>query len=342
MMTRRVDKDTIDLLVIGAAKSGTTTLFEHLRRHPEVWIPSSKEVPYFCEDKLFSEEWQTHLEQTFADAPSDKLWGTVTPQYMAGSLLGGGRGGLPGIGHERIVPERIHARLPDVKMVAILRDPIERCMSAYQMSVRRGLEARSFDAVVEHLLNDDVLVLARHAPVEANSHVVVGEYARILAGYLAVFPAEQLLIVFNNDLDREPLALMRRVFSHIGADPDFVPSNLHARYQPVNARARRRSLDPDHMRSAIGKRLPYLRSLWRRMPTAERERLDRWLGEFAYRTGLWNRSGSMSSTMIAPSTERALVEHYRGDVERLAALAGCEPPWSERYRDIHESLSVAN
>ena len=337
-----MDKDRIDFLVIGAAKSGTTTLFEHLRRHPDIWMPPSKEVPYFCDDKLFSIGWQTHLAQTFADAPRDKLWGTATPQYMAGSLLGGDRSGLSDLRHERIVPERIHAQLPDVRMVAILRDPIERCLSAYQMYVRRGLETRSFDTVVEHLLSDDMLVRARHAPVETNGHVVVGEYARILAGYYAVFPAEQLLIVFTGELDREPLALMKQVFFHIGADPDFVPSNLHARYQPVNARARRRSLDPDRMRSAVGERLPCLRLLWHRMPIAKRERLDRRLGEFVYRTGLWSRSGSMSLTTMAPSTERALTEHYCGDVERLAALTGREPPWSERYRDVHKSLFAAD
>ncbi|MGC2373508.1 MAG: sulfotransferase domain-containing protein [Solirubrobacteraceae bacterium] len=336
-----MDKDTIDFLVIGAAKSGTTTLFEHLRRHPDIWMPLSKEVPYFCDDELFSNGWQSHLAQVFADAPRDKLWGTSTPQYMAGSLLGGGRNGLPGPDYERVVPERIHTQLPEVRMIAILRDPIERCMSAYQMSVRRGLEKRSFDAVVKQLLNDEMLVRARRAPVEENGHVIVGEYARILAGYYAVFPAEQLLVVFTGELDREPLALMKRVFSHIGVDPDFVPPNLNAHYQPVNARARRRSLDPDRMRGTIGDRLPGLRSAWRRMPVAKRERLDRWFGEMAYRTGLWNRNSSMSSATMTVATERALAEHYRADVDRLAALTGREPPWSGRYRE-HESLPTTN
>jgi Sulfotransferase domain len=338
----KVDKDTIDFLVIGAAKSGTTTLFEHLRRHPDVWMPPSKEVPYFCDEELFSNGWQAHLAQVFADAPRDKLWGTSTPQYMAGSLLGGGRSGLPDTGYERVIPERIHAQLPDVRMIAILRDPIERCLSAYQMSVRRGLERRSFDAVVEQLLNDEMLVRARHAPVEGNGHVIIGEYARILAGYYAVFPAEQLLVVFTDELDREPLALMKRAFSHVGVDPDYVPPNLHARYHPVNARARRRFLDPDRMRGAIGERLPGLRSLWGRLPTAKRERLDRWFGEMAYRAGLWNRSSSMSSATVTPPTERALAEHYRADVDHLAALTGREPPWSERYREVRESLSTAS
>lgn len=339
-MARKVDRDAIDFLVIGAAKAGTTTLFEHLRRHPDVWMPPSKEVPYFCDDEVFCKGWQTHLAQMFADAPRNKLWGTVTPQYMAGSLLDGGHNGPPDLGHERIVPERIYAQLPDVRMVAILRDPIERCLSAHQMSIRRGLETRSFDVVVEQLLNDEMLARARRVPIDENGHVIVGEYARVLAGYYAVFPAEQLLVVFTEELDREPLALMRRVFSHVGVAPDFVPRNLGARYQPVNARAQSRLLDPDRIRGAAGRRMPGLRSGWRRIPAAKRERLDHWFGEAAYRAGLWNREGSMSSATMDPSTERALAEHYRDDVEHLAVLIGREPPWCGRYRDARESLSA--
>lgn len=324
-------KDHLDFMVIGAAKSGTTTLFEHLRRHPDVWMPPAKEIPYFCGEDYLTRSWDEHLRQVFADAPPGKLWGTATPQYMAGAPLAGG--GRPPEGPlELVIPTRIRARLPGVRLIAILRDPAERCVSAYQMSVRRGMEKERLEIVIGRLLEDHALKLARREPTDRNGHVVIGEYARILSGYYTTFEREQLLVVFTSDLSRDPLRTMRRVFSHISADPDFVPANVDARYQPANARARNRWLDPDRTRERIGRTLPQIRSLWRSLPATVREQVDRRYTDLLYGSRLWSRTTPMSvMDGVSPSTRTALNAHYATEVDALSALLGCVPPWTTSY-----------
>jgi hypothetical protein len=330
-------KGHLDFMVIGAAKSGTTTLFEHLRRHPDVWMPQAKEVPYFCGEDYATQSWAEHLREVFAGAPPNRLWGTATPQYMAGSLLAGSA-----IAREqpleRAIPARIRAHLPHVRLIAILRDPVERCVSAYQMSVRRGLERRPFAEVAEQLLKNDALESARLEPTDRNGHVVIGEYARILAGYYGTFEREQLLIVFTSDLRRDPLRTMKSVFSHISADPSFLPPNADAQYQPVNARAKNRWLDPDRLRARLGSTLPPVRALWRSLPVMTRERLDRHYGDLVYGSRLWNRTTSMSAPNSVPASARnALIAHYQSELALLTALLGCTPPWAAAYNQAIEA-----
>ncbi|MGH2912828.1 MAG: sulfotransferase [Solirubrobacteraceae bacterium] len=324
-------KGHLDFMVIGAAKSGTTTLFEHLRRHPDVWMPPVKEVPYFCSQEYLARNWHDHLREVFADAPSDRLWGTATPQYMAGTVLSGANH-APESSRELIVPARIHSQLPNLRLVAILRDPVERCVSAYRMSVRRGLEQRSAAEAIEQLLTNEELEQARREPTDQNGHVVIGEYARILEAYYSTFAPEQLLVVFTNELNQNPLGTMRRVFSHISANPEFVPPNIEARYQPVNARAHSPRFDPDRLRAHAGSTLPIVRSLWRRLPATTRERIDRGYGNLVYRSRLWNRNTAMSAAdELPPPTRSALVAHYHTELGTLTALLGCAPPWADGH-----------
>src|SRR5262249_10341775 len=80
-------KEVLDFIVIGAQKSGTTTLFEYMRRHPELCLPVAKEVPYFSNDTRYREEWTTYLRKAFPFSDPECRWGTVTPQYMCGGIL---------------------------------------------------------------------------------------------------------------------------------------------------------------------------------------------------------------------------------------------------------------
>jgi hypothetical protein len=76
--------DVLDFIVIGAQKASTTTLFEHLRTHPELYLPPGKEQPYFSHDEIHEAGWAQFAASTFAGAPGDVLLGKATPWYMAG------------------------------------------------------------------------------------------------------------------------------------------------------------------------------------------------------------------------------------------------------------------
>ena len=88
-----------------------------------------------------------------------------------------------------------------------------------------------------------------------NSYVVLGEYGRLLQGYLDVFPREQLLVLFHEDLERDPAAVCERVFAFLGVDPDFNPPDLGRRYNEGASRRRFAWLDLTRLaarRRAIG------------------------------------------------------------------------------------------
>ncbi len=317
----------LDFLVIGAAKSGTTTLFELLRQHPQLYMPPGKEDPFFSRDSKFRAGWKSYATRSLSTAPPGSLCGTATPEYMAGTVYAPGADPPDPKHAERAVPERIHALFPEIKLIAILRDPVERCISQHMMFRRLGFERRSLDQAVAELLVPQALKRTRVRQGATDTYVVWGEYGRILAGYYEVFEPGQLQVVFLDELASDPAGLLRSIYSHLGVDPDFTPSGLGRRYQPGIARAPYPRLDPFRLRLAATRVRP-LRSAWDRLPARRRERVDRVFGELAYRTRLWTRTRRLSGEEASSHVLEALRGHYAPDVERLASLIGREPPWA--------------
>jgi len=129
-----------NFLVIGAQKGGTTALYRYLREHPAVLCATPKEVHYFNVEYQRSPGWYlAHFPLTTRGAAVRRRLGVrpavgeVTPAYLF---------------HPR-VPERVHAFDPGLKLVAVLRDPVERAYSQYQMQLRGGTETRSFEYALE-------------------------------------------------------------------------------------------------------------------------------------------------------------------------------------------------
>ena len=105
----------LDFLLVGAQKAGTTSLFEYVRLHPGLHLPSEKEVSYFNIESRVERGWPWYLGWVFADAPTDRPWGTFSTFYMDAAE-----------GREDTVPRRIRETVPDVQLIAILRDPVAR------------------------------------------------------------------------------------------------------------------------------------------------------------------------------------------------------------------------
>ena len=342
-------KETLDFLVIGAQKSATTTLFEHLRRHPEVALPVAKEAPFFSHDETYLRGWRVYMEELTGEGPMTdpgKAWGTVTPQYMMGGVLKPVRGADANVYDERTVPRRIREQLPDVRLVAILRDPVERAISHHAMQLRRGGERRSFDEAVEQLLRPEELRSARAAPDDVNGYITRGEYGRILGAYLDVFARERLLILFTEDLERAPLELLGRLYRFIGVGEDFVPENAEGRYfvaksepifdwrRPYTWLSPSSPVSPQGLQRGV-RAVPGAQALWRALPFEARRRLWRPYWKAAARArGLSRRNAEAEPQAQAaprPETVERLREHFAEDAPRLTAMLGGVPPaWARR------------
>jgi Sulfotransferase domain len=322
-------KEHLDFVVIGAQKSGTTSLFEYLRRHPQLCLPAGKEAPFFSNDTPWSAGWDVYVRRNFGTASEDRLWGTVSPHYMVGSLYepADHRSMLGAERPEAIVPQRLRQHSEDAKLIAILRDPVARAHSHHQMEAFRGAEARSFEDAVTELLRPDALAAARRVPTETTSYVTTGEYGRILAPYYELFGQGQMLVCFTSDLNSRPAAVVETVFRYLGVRSDFVPDNLDVRYRAAGTRRRAEWADLYRAQAAIARNRP-VRTAWRSLPRSVRSRASSAFSGLAYRVELWNRvRGAPHGSAMSHETEFALRRHFEPDRELLRELIGTEPPW---------------
>lgn len=198
-----------DFLVVGAQKSGTTSLFLLLSKHPELFLPGRKEVQFFSSPMLYPKGIDWYAEEFFATCPADCLAGEVSPQYM----------------YSTEIARRVHQGLPDAKIIVILREPIARAYSQYQMARRREQEFRPpLDALSASLEIDETDI---DTP-ESGRYFQFSDYERVLSEYLKLFGREKILILFQEDLDSRPEYVLRQVYEFLGVE-DHIPENVGVR-----------------------------------------------------------------------------------------------------------------
>jgi hypothetical protein len=299
----RLGTPGLDFVVIGAQKAGTTSLWRYLDDNPELAMPPHKEASFFSEPS--HADFRGYMRALFKDAPRGAKLGTVTPVYM----LGTPDAPVP------VIAERIHAAAPAVKLIALLRDPVERAYSAWRMVTRRGIETRSFEEAVAQLLAPGELERARREPAEERAYVVAGEYGRMLAAYLERFPRGQLHVELTSDLERAPAEVVRRVCEFVGVEP-HEPGRLGERFfasgrERVSAEAEADLKD-------------YLeRNVWRRLRHADQHRheFERWFE-------LWNTVAEPAPEPVEAATAARLRAHYAEDAAVLEAAVGVRAPWA--------------
>ena len=185
-----------NFLIIGAMKSGSTTLYNHLRDHPRVFMTSYKEPEFFVAEKTWSRgvDWYSRL---FAGAGDALAVGEASTSYTKAGEFDG-------------VPARIRSLIPEARLIYILRDPVARIQSMYEHLVLTGHESRPID---EAVLTDP-------------KYLGPSLYARNLQLYLEHFPREQLHIVFTDDLRDDPVGTVSRVtrFLDLPPQPGFRPA----------------------------------------------------------------------------------------------------------------------
>jgi hypothetical protein len=292
----------LDFIVIGASKSGTTSLFRYLQTHPDLALPPDKDAPVF-DDPWFEGDPVGFLNERLPKNSSARLRGTVTPRYMERAHF----------------PERIHRLCPNARLIALLRHPIDRAQSAHRQQRRRGKEERSFFNSVCDQLGSGSSERVRTMPGETqNQYLVFGEYHRILRPYLDLFGNDKLLVLFTEDLRDRPAVQLERAFAHLGVDPSFRPPNLGKQYHRGGESER----FPNLVRNV--RQIPLLRSFWRLLPKSRRGALWTWFFTQA------NVRTSQAETIPA-ETRALLTAYFSADVARLASATGTSPPWPDLW-----------
>jgi hypothetical protein len=292
-----------NLLILGAAKSGTSSLYRYLGQHPQVFMSHFKEPTFFVWEgreydiqgpgveqigKRMIKDIDSYL-RLFSDGRHQRIRGEASTGYL----------------HTPGVAETIRHHVPEAKLMAILRNPIDRAYSAFLHAQRLGLEPMSdFEQAL-----DDEPHRVRTGWIGLTTYTTVGMYAEQLERYVAVFPCQQIRIYLFEDLARDPIGLAQDSFRYLGVDDSFEPD--------VSMQANRGSA----VRSL---RLASVFSRLRATSLGRRSRLGRSVRTFV--SGVNERPKGL----LTPNVRRRLAAVFEPDVEKLSRLLDRDlSPWLE-------------
>lgn len=242
------------LLVIGAQKAGTTSLFNYLVRHPAVLAPFGKEIHYFDLHHAGGVDWYRSRFPYAYRLERGALTLDASPYYLVHPLA----------------PERAAQLLPQARLVALLRNPIDRALSHYHHEVRGGRETLSFVEAIEReperLAGEEERLRSEPGYYSYNHHrysyLHRGRYVEQLRRWTLHYPRSRLLVLQSEWLFRDPAAASARVFEFLGLEPHRL-----GRYKPFLQGRYDRDL-PESLRARLAEHFaPHNRELFR------------WLGE---------------------------------------------------------------
>ena len=186
-------------VVIGAMKSGTTSMARALRAHPEVFLAKVKEVRFFTRHYDLGTDW---YRAHFAGADGAVAVGEATPSYLA----------------DPAVPARMADDIPEARLVAMLRNPVDRAYSHYWMNRALGGEKRGFSDAVE-----------AESRGEGSPYLGMGRYREQLERFSSRFGRDRLLVLVFEDFARDPGPPFSEVCRFVGIDDRPRPRELHER-----------------------------------------------------------------------------------------------------------------
>jgi hypothetical protein len=278
-----------NLIIIGGLKCGTTSLHHYLNLHPEIAMSRPKELNFFVTElnwPLGREWYAAHFD------PAAPVRGESSPHYTNRPTFEG-------------VPGRMREVLgAEIRLVYVVRDPIDRMLSHYLHNVGGGYEDRS----LTDALSDP------ESSYAARSHYFVQ-----LEPYLEAFGAERIAIVSREELKADRPGTMRRAFEFLGVDPDFTSEQFEREWETGVAKGGGRFRLMDR---AV--RLPGLRAIDRnfdRLPESLRWVVERFVHD--------PDAGEAPKPELPQALREHLIELFRDDVAQLEDLAGRRFGWLE-------------
>jgi hypothetical protein len=255
-----------DFLVIGAMRSGTSSLYKYLSQHPQISASLRKEVEYFTRNYSEGERWyRQHFPLEARKAVAGARGRTLltfeaTPYYL----------------FEPRCPPRAHQLLPEARIIAVLRDPVDRAYSDFQHMCRHGFEKLGFAEAVQaepRRVGPEIERMTREPGYFSRDHhhfsyFERGRYAPQLHRWLSYYRRDQVLLLESEDLYRRPAELLHQVQDFLGVHR-WVPTQFR-NYSYVGEPPPRARID-DQLRHELRARYAHddeeLAQLWGRTPS---------------------------------------------------------------------------
>jgi lipopolysaccharide transport system ATP-binding protein len=210
-------------LIIGTAKGGTTSLFRYLEEHPDVATPVKKEISFFCTHYHRGITWyRSHFPLIGEmNRMGKNITGEASPYYLSHPLA----------------PERVQSLLPDVRLIVLLRNPVERAISNYKHIRRLGFEPESFENAIKLESErtageeDKIISIKNYFSLNHQYHSYLnrGVYWKELERWFKYFPRKSFLIINSETFYHAPEESYRRVLDFLQLShhtpEEFVPFN---------------------------------------------------------------------------------------------------------------------
>ena len=301
-----------NFFVVGAPKAGTTSLYRYLKQHPQIYMSPVKEPSYFasevrvenlCESfKRHVRLQSAHLREYIGDGrPRDPYGWLVLNWHDYKSLFNR-------VKEEKAIGEatvsylwsataagNIHSRIPEAKIVMILRDPAERAFSHYMHQLAEGLTRSTFREHIEQAeRGNSGEIDALHPFLE------LGLYCEQVKRYLDLFPRENIRIYWYEDEWREPKRLLADLFRFLNVDPAFAP---------------------DTSQRALERRAPRLIPMVYLLKKYDLWEPARRIIPAGLRPGIRSAVFRRRASLVMDAKDREyLVGYYRDDVRKLESL----------------------
>ena len=304
-MTTKKNTLLPDFLVIGAGKSGTTSLDKYLNQHPQIFVPKVKEPNFFgyentkVEDLNGNEADIKHFLRStttldkyleiFKDAAPDQIKGETSNTYM----------------YHHGAPERIKHYIPDVKLIAVLRQPANRLYSRFLHLARENrLPSEEFSDCLDKT----------SIWWERNDLIKEGFYYKNLAKYFALFPRENIKIYLYDEFQNNSEKILQEIYEFLGVDKNFKPDQS-VRYNQSGF-VKNKSLN-----KVIGQGGIISQYMRRLLPKVL---LDKIKGNLTLKRRINNLRGkNLSRPALDPAIKQFLTfEVYHDDIKRLQDLIG--------------------
>lgn len=287
-----------NFFIIGAAKSGTSSLCMYLRQHPKIYMSPIKEPHFFSFDNA----------SKMTKGPGDPIYKAITDLDQYKHLFDNVKDEIA-IGEASTsylyrpeTPKRIHTMLPKSKFIAILRNPVDRAFSAYMHVVRDKREtAKNFS---EALSLENTRLGAGWEPIWHFTNV--GRYYNQISRYYHIFDREKIRIFLYEDLIEDQVKLLHDIFKFLEVDTDFIPESS-VRF---NVSGEQKS-DLLHKLNLLLFNSPNpIRWLSRKVVP------DIWRGNIVN----WARQKNLKKTQISPETRDKLGNIFEGEILKLQDL----------------------
>jgi len=213
-----------NFLIIGQGKCGTTSLYHYLTQHPQILPALIKELNFWDNKSNFARGLDWYLANFIPIYKGQKfITGEASPTYLYFSE-----------------PQQIFQVFPEMKLIILLRNPIDRTISAYHMFVRQGRENRP----LKKAIFSELKTITQQRQVKFNhlSYLRRAMYIYEISRWMKIFPKEQFLILKSEDFFATPGSITKQVFQFLGVEPyqlqDY-PKQNSGNYPPISQSMRR-------------------------------------------------------------------------------------------------------